>query len=91
MAPILLVLYVAIVALSVRFLAGRSWHRAPRAMAILVMLSALPLAVLIRLSNGYSTEEAGWGVGLLLVTVVPANLLGAIIGLLWHRLRRQPS
>lgn len=87
MVSLIAVIYVAAVAALVRFVLGRGWRLAVRVQAVLALVLALPLALLAMLV-GEPTESAGWGAGLVLVTVAPANVLAAAVGTLWFALRR---
>ncbi|MGC1269409.1 MAG: hypothetical protein WA842_02305 [Croceibacterium sp.] len=89
MGLLLALVYIGLIAALTYWLLGRSWPR-PRKLAVLALvLLALPVGGLISLI-GDSREAVGWGIGLLLVTVVPANLIGLAIGglLAWRRASR---
>lgn len=88
MGSLLALLYIALIAALTNWLMGRSWPRQRKLAALAVVLLALPVAGLLSLI-GDSREAVGWGIGLLLVTVVPANLFGLALGglLAWRRAR----
>ena len=86
MAILILLAYVALVAALANWLLGRPWPRSRKLAALALVLLALPVAGLLSLI-GDSREAVGWGIGLLLITVVPANLISLAIGGLLARRR----
>lgn len=90
MSILILLAYVALVAALINWLLGRPWPRSRKLAALAVVVLALPMAGLLSLI-GDSREAVGWGIGLLLVTVVPANLIGLAIGALLAWRRRHPA
>lgn len=90
MGIFILLLYLGVMALAARWLFGQAWPRPHRNGALLVLVLAVPLTVLASfIADG--REAAGWGIGLLMVTLIPANLLALAVGWLWTELRRKRS
>lgn len=88
MGLLLALAYLGLIAALTNWLLGRPWPRPYKLAALALVLLALPVAGLLPFI-GESREAVGWGIGLLLVTVVPANLIGLAIGGLfaWSRSR----
>lgn len=88
MGSLLALLYIALIAALTNWLLARSWPRPRKLAALAVVLLALPLAGVLSLI-GESREAFGWGLGMVAVTVVPANLIGLALGALfaWRRSR----
>lgn len=87
MGIFILLLYLGVMALLARWLFGRNWRPSRRNAALLALVLAVPLAVTASfIADG--REAAGWGLGLLMVTLVPANLLAVVAGHLWHERRK---
>lgn len=88
MLSLYFLLYALAGAFAVRWLMARAWPASRRKGAILALVAGLPLAVVAWLLASQTGEAAGWGVGLVVVTLVPANVLALVAGWLWHRARQ---
>jgi len=89
MAVILILLYLPVIALLGYLVVRQDWPGAYKAMALAALLLALPVFMMLMWAT--ETREAFlFGLGLVCVTIVPANLLALAVGggLAWMRSRR---
>jgi hypothetical protein len=89
MALLLMILYLPLIAFLGFLVVDRDWPRPYKAMALAVLLLALPVYFILMWA-GETREAFLFGLGLIAATIVPANLVALALGgwLAWLRNRR---
>lgn len=88
MAILLIILYLPLIAFLGFLVVRRDWPRPYKALALATLLLALPLYFVLMWA-GETREAFLFGLGLIAVTVVPANLVALAIGGGLARLRNR--
>ncbi len=86
MSLLLIVLYLPLIAALAYLVARLDWPRRYKAMALAGLLLALPIFMMLMWA-GETREAFVFGLGLVFVTIVPANLLALAIGCGLARIR----
>jgi hypothetical protein len=89
MSLLLIIFHLPLIAAFAYFVVRQDWPRHYKAIALAGLLLALPIFMMLMWA-GETCEAFVFGLGLVLVTLVPANLLAIAIGgsLAWIRSRR---
>jgi hypothetical protein len=89
MTLLLVMLYLPLIAVLAYLAARQDWPRLYKGMAFAGLLLALPIFMMLMWA-GETREAFVFGLGLVFVIIVPANLLALAIGggLAWTRSRR---
>lgn len=89
MSIILIILYLPLIAVLGYLVMWQDWPAAYKAAALVALLLALPVYMMLMWAN--ETREAFlFGLGLVFVTIIPANCIALAIGggVAWFRNRR---
>jgi hypothetical protein len=79
MSIVLIILYLPLIALLGFLVVGRDWPRSWKFAALAALLLALPVYFILMWA-GETREAFLFGLGLIAVTIVPANLLALALG-----------